>query len=44
MAVLFNFIVLFGYIEFAEEVEGNDGVKVDDDGHEHECEHKLMNI
>ncbi len=40
VAVLFNF-VLFDHVELAEEVKGNDGVQVNNNGHEHECEHEL---
>merc|ERR1712071_255567 len=37
-------VVLLLDVELAEEVEGNDGVDVHDDGEQHEGQHQLLSV
>ncbi len=44
MALLVDFLLLFRDVELPEEVEGDDGVDVDDDGQQHDSQHELESI
>lgn len=44
VAVLFDLVSFLDNIEFSEKVEGNDGVHVDNDGHEHDGKHEILAV
>jgi hypothetical protein len=41
---LIHFIVFSADVELSEEVEGDYGVDVDDDGEQHDCQHQLLSV
>jgi hypothetical protein len=41
---LVHFIVFPADVELPEEVEGDYGVDVDDDGEQHDCQHQLLSV
>ena len=44
VALLVDLLLLLGNVELPEEVEGDDGVDVDDDGEQPHGEHELQEI
>ena len=44
MAFLINFVVLSGYVELTEKVEGNDCIDVDNDSQEHQSQNKFFAV